>query len=103
MLDSPQPGNIRLILKPELKELANSTIAMQIQQAIDSKLNVSCKLEFIARQGIETETPYETRQQQQELERQAAICTIKASETVRKFNQAFGAELVENSVRKRNQ
>lgn len=98
MLDAFQAENIRLLLSPELKELAGPAITQEIQQAIKSKLNVLCKLELVARQHVDVETPFEARNRQQELDRQAAIGTIKSSEIVRKFNQAFGAELVEDSV-----
>ena len=89
-----------MLLSPELKELASSTIALDIQQAIISKLKVSCKLEFSARQSIEIETPCQARKRIQELDRQMAIGIIRESDIVRKFNRAFGAELVEDSVKK---
>ena len=88
-----------MLLSPELKELASPAIAQNIQQAINSKLNVSYKIEFIGRQNIELETPYQARQRQQEVDRQMAIGKIKESEIVRKFNRALGAELVEDSVK----
>lgn len=83
-----------------MKELTSPAIAQNIQQAINSKLNVSYKMEFIGRQNIEMETPYQARQRQQEADRQMAIGKLKESEIVKKFNRAFGAELVEDSVKK---
>ncbi|NNE64389.1 MAG: hypothetical protein HKN34_09920 [Gammaproteobacteria bacterium] len=100
VLEFLPPDKFRLSLSPELKELASSNIAMDIQQAINSKLNVSYRLEFNARQSIEKENPFQARKRQQELDRQMAIGVIKESEVVRKFNQAFGAELIEDSVKK---
>lgn len=97
------PDKCRLLLSPELKELASPAITQNIQQAVNSNLDVSYQMEFIARQSIETETPYEARQRQQESDRQMAIGKIKESEIVRKFNRAFGAELVEDSVKKRDE
>lgn len=100
VLEFVPPDTCRLLLRPELKELASPAIAGNIQQAIHSKLDVSYKMEFIAREGIEVETPYQARQRQQESDRQTAIGKIRESELVKKFNRAFGAELVEDSVRK---
>lgn len=91
---------IRLNLSSELREIVNPSILEEIQQAISSILNVSCRLEFVSDQVADVETPFEARQRQLEAQRQAAIAAIKASEIARKFNRAFGAELVESSVRK---
>ncbi len=100
VLEFMPPDTCRLLLSPELKELASPAITENIQQAINSKLDVSYKMEFIVSQDIEVETPYQARQRQQESDRQTAIGEIKKSEIVKKLNRAFGAELVEDSVKK---
>lgn len=93
---------MRLLLSPELKELAGSATTQEIHRAIEAKLNVSCQLDLAARQDIVAETPVEVRNRHEEAARQAAIDRIKSSETVSRFNRAFGAELVESSVTRSN-
>ncbi len=100
VVDSSESNYFRLKLSPELKEIVSPSIEQEIRQAFESKLNVSCRLEFMAQSKLENETPYEARIRQQEAHRQAAISVIKESEVVIKLNRAFGAELVESSVRK---
>jgi len=100
IVDSFESNHLRLKLSPELKELANTGIEQEIRQAVESKLKVSCKLEMIAEAQLNGETPYQARVRMQEERRQAAIVAIRQSETVKKLNRAFGAELVESSVRK---
>ena len=100
IVDSFESNHLRLKLSPELRELVNPGIEQEIRQAVESKLNVSCKLEMIAEAQLNSETPYEARVRVQEERRQAAIVAIRQSETVKKLNRAFGAELVESSVRK---
>lgn len=100
VVDSFESNHLRLKLSPELKEIVSPAIEQVIRQALETKLNVSCKLEFLAESVLQNETPYEARIRQQETHRQAAISVIKESEVVIKLNRAFGAELVESSVRK---
>jgi len=100
IVDSLESNRLRLKLTPELRELVNPNIEQEIQQAVESKLNVSCKLEMISQSALEAETPYQSRIRVLEKQRQAAIGVIRQSETVKKLNRAFGAELVESSVRK---
>lgn len=100
VVDSFESNRLRLKLTPELKEIASSSIEQEIQQAVNSKLNVSCKLELVSQPGLDVETPYKARLRRQEAHRQAAISVIKESELVVKLNRAFGVELIESSVRK---
>lgn len=98
--DSFESNHLCLMLSPELKEIISPAIEKEIRRALDSKLDVSCKVEFIAESKLQIETPYQARIRQQEANRQAAISAINESEVVIKLNRAFGAELVESSVRK---
>ena len=47
IVDSFELNHLRLKLSPELRELVNPGIEQEIRQAVESKLNVSCKLEMI--------------------------------------------------------
>lgn len=87
-------------MTPEMKELVNPAREAEIQQAIESKLGVSCKLELKTQPKLDVETPYQAKVRGQEEHRQSAIESIRQSDTVKKLNRAFGAELVEASVRK---
>jgi len=100
IVDSYQQNRLNLALSPELIELANPRIQQEIQQAVETKLNVSCKLELVPQSELKAESPYQARLRVQEEQRQAAIEEIRQSDTVKKLNRAFGAELVEASVRK---
>lgn len=100
VVESFEPDRLCLKMTTEMKELVNPTREVEIQQAIESKLGVSCKLELVSQPQIDVETPYQARIREQEEHRQSAIELIKQSDTVKKFNRAFGAELVEASVRK---
>ena len=92
--------HLRLLMTPELKNLLNPGIEAEIQQAIEARLAVSCKLELASRAQLEVETPHQARIRELEDQRQRAIGTIRDSEVVKKLGRAFGAELVESSVRK---
>lgn len=83
-----------------MKELVNPARETEIQQAIESKLGVSCKLELKTQPKLDIETPYQAKVRGREEHRQSAIESIRQSDTVKKLNRAFGAELVEDSVRK---
>ena len=93
-------GRLCLKMTPELKELVNPGIEKEIQQAIESKLEVSCRLELISQPQLDVETPSQARSREQEEHRLSAIESIKQSDSVKKLKHAFGAELVETSVRK---
>ena len=100
IVESYERNHLCLKLQPEILELVNATIRDEITQAIASKLGVSLKLELRARDQLEVETPQQARIREQEEQRQAAIEAIRQEHIVRKLRQAFGAELVESSVKK---
>ncbi len=100
VVDSFESNHLCLKLTPELREIVSPAIEQEIRQALESKLDVSCKLEFLAQSKLENETPYEAKNRIKEAHRQAAISVIKESDVVIKLNRAFGTELVESSVRK---
>jgi len=99
-LDKPGDHKFRLSLNPEIFKLANSQIEDEIRQAIASKLGVSLKLELLAQDQLLVETPRQFLQRRLHEQRLAAIDEIKQDSTVRKLSDAFGAELVESSVKK---
>jgi len=99
-LDRVDEHNFRLSLNSEIFKLANSQIEDEIRQAIASKLGVSLKLELLAQDQLSVETPQLFLQRRLREQRLAVIDEIKQDSTVRKLGSAFGAELVESSVRK---
>lgn len=100
IVESYGQNHLCLILQPEILELVNATIRGEITQAIASKLGVSLKLDLRAQDQLEVETPQQARIRELEEQRQAAINAIRQEDIVRKLHQAFGAELVESSVKK---
>ena len=101
-LESLQQDYLCLNLTTELYELVNSTIEDEIRQAVEIKLGVSLKLELLAQDELEVETPQQFKQRALQDQRQATIEAILKDSTVKKLNDAFGAELIESSVRKIN-
>ena len=100
ILESFDQVHFCLSLEPEILELANPTIRDEITQAISAKLGVSLRLDLQAQDQLAVETPQQARIRQQEEQRQAAIVAIRQEAVVQKLHQAFGAELVESSVKK---
>ena len=101
-LESLHQDYLCLNLTSELFDLVNSTIEDEIRQAIEIKLGVSLKLELLAQDELQIETPQQFKQRVLQDQRQAAIEAIRQDGIVQKLNDAFGAELVESSVRKVN-
>jgi len=101
-LESLQQDYLCLNLASELLDLVNPTIEDEIRQAIEIKLGVSLKLELIAQDEPEVETPQQFKQRELQEQRQATIEAIRQEGIVKKLNDAFGAELIESSVRKIN-
>ncbi len=101
-LESLQQDYLCLNLTSELLELVNPTIEDEIRQAIEIKLGVSLKLELLAQDELDVETPQQFKQRILQDHRQATIEAIRRDDTVQKLNDAFGAELIESSVRKIN-
>ncbi len=100
VVESYDRNHLCLKLQPEILELVNATIREEITQAIASKLGVSLTLDLRAQDQLEVETPQQARIREQEEQRQAAIDAIRQEDIVQKLHQAFGAELVESSVKK---
>ncbi|MHC4221957.1 MAG: DNA polymerase III subunit gamma/tau C-terminal domain-containing protein [Planctomycetota bacterium] len=101
-LESLQQDYLCLNLTSELLELVNPIIEEEIRQAIEIKLGVSLKLELLAQDELDVETPQQYKQRILQDHRQATIEAIRHDATVQKLNDAFGAELIESSVRKIN-
>lgn len=100
IVESYDQNHLCLKLQPEILELVNATIQGEITQAIASKLGVSLKLDLRAQDQLEVETPQQARIREHEEQRQTAIDAIRREDIVRKLHRAFGAELVESSVKK---
>ena len=90
--------SLRLLLLPEIRDLATAAIEGEIRQALERKLGVSLQLELAAAQSLAGETPLQARERRLESERLAAIDAIRGDETVLKLQRAFAAELDEASV-----
>ena len=101
-LETLQEDYICLNLTREILELVNPAIEDEIRQAIEIKLGVSLKLELLAQDEPEVETPQQYKQRALQDQKQATIEEIRQDRIVKKLNDAFGAELVESSVRKIN-
>ncbi len=100
IVDLYDANHLRLLMTAEIKNLVNLGTEAEIQQAIEARLAVSCKLELTSRAQLDVETPHQVRIRELEEQRQRAIGTIRDSEVVKKLGRAFGSELVESSVRK---
>jgi len=101
-LETLQEDYICLNLTREILELVNPAIEDEIRQAIEIKLGVSLKLELLAQDELEVETPQQYKQRELQDQKQATIEEIRQDRIVKKLNDAFGAELIESSVRKIN-
>jgi len=101
-LETLQEDYICLNLTREILKLVNPAIEDEIRQAIEIKLGVSLKLELLAQDELEVETPQQYKQRELQEQRQATIEEIRQDRIVKKLNEAFGAELIESSVRKIN-
>ena len=101
-LETLQEDYICLNLTREILELVNPAIEDEIRQAIEIKLGVSLKLELLAQDELEVETPQQYKQRELQDQKQATIEEIRQDRIVKKLNEAFGAELIESSVRKIN-
>jgi DNA polymerase-3 subunit gamma/tau len=99
-LETLQEDYICLNLNREILELVNPAIEDEIRQAIEIKLGVSLKLELLAQDELEVETPQQYKQRELQNQKQATIEEIRQDRIVKKLNDAFGAELIESSVRK---
>ena len=92
---------LKLALLPELELMLKPDIQSQIKQAIERQLGVSLKLEFECVPTLDVETPHQAEIRRQEQQRQEIIGQIHQDPVVQQLKSVFGAELVEQSVRKR--
>ena len=99
-LESLQQDYLCLNLTSELLDLVDPTIEEEIRQAIEIKLGVSLKLELLAQDELEVETPQQFKQRELREQKLATIEAIRQEAIVKKLNDAFGAELIESSVKK---
>ncbi len=101
VVKSYSENNLRLVFLPELEVILKPDIELQIKQAIESKLGVSLNIDFSSQQLLGCETPQQADVRKQEQHRQQVIQSIRQDSTVVELNKFFGAELIEDSVRKR--
>ncbi len=92
---------LKLAFLSELELMLKPDIEKQIKQAIEQRLGVSLKLEFVSSPSLDAETPNQADRRKQEEERQAVIQQIRQDEVYKQLHDVFGAELIEQSVRKR--
>ncbi|HKJ50328.1 MAG TPA: DNA polymerase III subunit gamma/tau [Gammaproteobacteria bacterium] len=97
-LETCAADRLRLLLLPEIRELATAGIESEIRQALEQKLGVSLQLELAASESLSAETPLEAKTRRLELERLRAIEAIREDEAVLKLKRAFAVELDETSV-----
>ena len=97
-LDSYENGRLRLILQPEIHELASATVEAEIKRALEQKLQVSLQLVLESGDAPTRSTPLQVKLERQQQERLAAIDGIRQEQTVKKLAQALSAELDEASV-----
>ncbi len=100
VVKSWQDNQLTLAYLPELELMIKPEIKEQIKRAIESRLGLELKLEFIAQERLNAETPQQARIRLLDEERQSAIAAIKQDPVVQKLNSLFGARLIENSVKK---
>jgi len=97
-LEYYRDGKLKLALLQEIYELANALIESEIRQALEQKLEVSLQLDLTATDALSGETPLQAKIRRLEQERFTAIDAIREDASVLKLQQAFAAELDEQSV-----
>jgi DNA polymerase III subunit gamma/tau len=100
IVQSWQDNHLKLAYLPELELMIKPGIKEQIKQAIESRLGLELKLDFISVAKLDAETPQQAHVRLQQEERQSAIEAIRQDPVVQKLNSLFGARLIENSVKK---
>jgi hypothetical protein len=96
-------GNrLRLAHLPEYEVMIKPETGQQIRQALQSALGVELTLEFVAQPTLDAETPYQAHLRHEAEARQQAISAIRQDPTVQQLRAVFGAELIENTVKKLN-
>lgn len=89
---------LKLGLLPELESLLKPALMKEINQALNSALDVSLKLEIVSQPKLDVETPHLARERELREIHQAAIESIKQQDLVKQLGNAFGAKLLEASV-----
>jgi len=102
VVNSYTDNTLKLGFLPELEVMLKPEIEKQIKKAVEQQLGVSLKLEFISMSALDVETPHQAEVRRLEQERQAVIQQIHQDGMVQQLKSVFGAELIEQSVRKRN-
>jgi len=92
---------LQLVYLAELEVMQKPEIEAQIKQAIEQQLGVSLTLKLTSQHKLEVETPHQARLREQEQARQQAIQSIREDALVQQLQAAFGAELLEDSVKKK--
>jgi len=91
---------LELALLPEMELLLKPEISEAIRQAIEAKLGVSLSLEIRTQPELPCETPAQALQRREAEQRRQVIEAIREDPVVRELQRTFGAELIEDSVRK---
>ena len=99
---SYQDTQLKLAFLPELDVMLNRELEQQIKTAIEVKLGLSLNIEFISQPVLQVETPHQADVRKQEQARQQVIQHIRQDPVVQQLNSLFAAELIEQSVKKRN-
>lgn len=100
IVHSWQDNELQLAYLPELEVIIKPEIKQQIKQALQTRLGVSLSVEFISVPVLNAETPQQARIRMQQEELQSAIESIRQQPMVQKLHAVFGAELIEQSVKK---
>lgn len=95
-----QQNHLKLGFLPELEVMLNQDLEGQIKRAIEAKLGLSLNLVFKSQAALDAETPQQAFERKQEQARQQVILEIRQDPVVRQLNSLFGAELIEQSVKK---
>jgi DNA polymerase-3 subunit gamma/tau len=98
LLEYYRDGRLQLQLQPEIHELVNDLIKVEITQALEQELGVSLHLDLVATGVAGGQTPLQAKIQRQQQERLMAIDAIRDEKLVKKLQHAFSAELDEASV-----
>ncbi len=88
-----------LALLPEMELLLKPEIRDAIRQAIEAKLGVSLALDIRTQPELPCETPAQAEARRAAERRRAVIAEIREDPVVKQLQQAFGAELIVDSVR----
>lgn len=102
VVQSFRDSQLKLAFSPELEVMLNSDLEQQIKKAIEAKLGLSLNIEFISQPRLNVETPQQAGERKQEQARLRVIEDIQQDPVVQQLNTLFGAELIHQSVKKRN-